>query len=377
MFPLPTYLAILATAAAAALDTCTTGLSCSVTNADTCCVESPGGVLLLTQFWDYDPTTGPEDAFTLHGLWPDNCDGTYDSFCNKDIEVSSVQLIISSFDSSLLKDMQTYWPDYEGDNDSFWVHEFNKHGTCVSTINPSCYSDFTQNENVHDFFKVAMNLYKKLPTYEYLAAEGIVPSETATYTSAQIDAALKKHFGKEVYFKCDDNKVLNEIWYFHNIRGPLTGEDFVAIDRLQDSSCPSTGIKFTPKGKNPVNTATATATTATATATTGSGSSPTSGSKGYLKIDDGCAISSGKYYTSGTCATYTVTGSQLKSSKGICGVQDDVFTCGNGASTFSFSNGNLGYNGKYKWCVKGSGDQKDIYLSDGSCQEYDFSFSTV
>lgn len=375
MFSLPTYLAILTSVAAAALDSCSTGLSCSATNVDTCCVESPGGVLLLTQFWDYNPTTGPDDAFTLHGLWPDNCDGTYDSFCNKDIEVTSVELIISSFDSSLLQEMENYWPDYQGDDDSFWVHEFNKHGTCVSTINPSCYSNFKENQNVYDFFKVAMDLYKTLPTFEFLKAEGIVPSTSATYTSDQIDAALKKHFGKEVYFKCDENNVLNEIWYFHHIKGPLTGENFVAIDRLQDSSCPSSGIKFTPKGTNPV-TKTST-NTADATSTTNPGSNPTAGSKGYLKIDQGCAISTGKYFTSGTCATYTIDGSQVKSSKGVCGIQNDIFTCGNGASSFSFTDGNLEYNGQNKWCIKGSSDQKDIYLSDGNCEEYTFEFTAI
>lgn len=44
---------------------------------DSCCVETFGGLLLLTQFWDI--YTGyesegqllPENSFTIHGLWPD------------------------------------------------------------------------------------------------------------------------------------------------------------------------------------------------------------------------------------------------------------------------------------------------------------------
>ena len=46
-------------------------LSCHNSSAveDLCCFNSPGGLLLQTQFWDYDPATGPSDSWTVHGLW--------------------------------------------------------------------------------------------------------------------------------------------------------------------------------------------------------------------------------------------------------------------------------------------------------------------
>jgi hypothetical protein len=37
--------------------------------ADTCCFNSPGGQLLLTQFWDSNPPLGPTNSWTIHGLW--------------------------------------------------------------------------------------------------------------------------------------------------------------------------------------------------------------------------------------------------------------------------------------------------------------------
>lgn len=46
-------------------------LSCHNTTSyeDTCCLSAPGGQILLTQFWDTAPSTGPADSWTIHGLW--------------------------------------------------------------------------------------------------------------------------------------------------------------------------------------------------------------------------------------------------------------------------------------------------------------------
>jgi hypothetical protein len=45
-------------------------LSChNISVADTCCLNYPGGQLLQTQFWDTSPAVGPQDSWTIHGLW--------------------------------------------------------------------------------------------------------------------------------------------------------------------------------------------------------------------------------------------------------------------------------------------------------------------
>lgn len=46
-------------------------LSCHNTSSvqDLCCFNSPGGSLLQTQFWDTNPVTGPDNSWTIHGLW--------------------------------------------------------------------------------------------------------------------------------------------------------------------------------------------------------------------------------------------------------------------------------------------------------------------
>jgi hypothetical protein len=51
-------------------------LSCSVLanplRADSCCVETFGGLVLSTQFWNtWADKAIPQNTWTLHGLWPD------------------------------------------------------------------------------------------------------------------------------------------------------------------------------------------------------------------------------------------------------------------------------------------------------------------
>jgi hypothetical protein len=62
--------------------------------------------------------------------------------------------------------MDEYWVDMNGDNEDFWSHEWNKHGTCINTIEPSCYSDYKAQEEVGDYFQKTVELFKTLDTYK-------------------------------------------------------------------------------------------------------------------------------------------------------------------------------------------------------------------
>jgi ribonuclease T2 len=294
-----------------------------------CCFEYPGGVVLQTQFWDYNPAIGPDDAWTVHGLWPDNCDGSFEQFCDPSLEINDISSIIEAHNPELLKEMQVYWKDYKGHDEYLWKHEYNKHGTCYSTLKPSCYGESKEHKHVFDFFNVTMNLYRQLPTYEWLAEAGILPSYTKIYTREEILSVLKEKSGAEPYIRCDYENAFQEVWYFHHLHGSLVGENFTPIDTLTNSRCRASGIKYMPKGSSIT-------TTLFPTHTTDNGPNPT-GSKdvGFLTLSGqpGCLIKSGKWYVSGTCATYKLTqlstGSYtLKSNAGQCTLSDNVFHCG-------------------------------------------------
>jgi len=118
--------------------------------------------------------------------------------------------------TELLSFMQTYWKDYQGNDETFWEHEWNKHGTCISTFDSSCYANYQAGQDIVDFFQKTVDLYKTLNTYEILAAAGITPSEDQTYNLADIQAAITKAHGKPATVNCKNGE-FNEIWYQFNV----------------------------------------------------------------------------------------------------------------------------------------------------------------
>ena len=269
--------------------------------------------------------------------------------------------------------MNTYWKDYKGEDESFWEHEWGKHGTCISTLEPNCYTNHKATEEVVDFFQKAVDLFKTLPSYEWLAAAGIVPSTTATYTTAAIQAAIQaKRPGVSVTLGCSSG-ALNEIWYHFGVRGSVQTGTFVPTNPDgTKSTCPSTGIKYRPKsggGSTPTGTKPS---TPSSTSTPGT---PFSG-KGHLNVNvgsskTGCIISAGTWYTTGTCATFTATTSEsgftLASSKGKCGVVSGALVCGSSvstATTFTAVDGKLAAGGNAAWSADKSASgstQQTVY----------------
>lgn len=308
-------------------------ISCRNTSAveNLCCFNAPGGQLLQTQFWDTNPPTGPNNSWTLHGLWPDHCDGSFDQFCDDTRSYNNVTDILRSFDATdLLTTMETYWKDYKGHDSSLWSHEWSKHGTCVSTLDTSCYANYQPQEEVRDYFNAAVTIYKLLPSYEWLAAANIVPSTTKRYTKSQIMEVLEYNHGKPVTLGCKGG-ALDEIWYHFSVRGSVQTGEFIPTDPDgTKDTCPSTGIKYlpkTPSRPSPTHTTAAPRPTSTGPPFTGRGTLTVS-TRGSKK---GCIISGGTWYVSGTCATFYATevdgGFTLASSRGNCAITKGRLLC--------------------------------------------------
>ncbi|ORX73003.1 ribonuclease T2 [Linderina pennispora] len=207
---------------------------------DSCCVPT-NGLLVLVQQW-YNGL-GPADQYTLHGLWPDTCTGglTPSSGCDASRVYSNVGTIIQNYNPTLYNQMSMYWPSYTGDNNSFWSHEWSKHGTCVTTLDPSCYTSYTQYQDVNDYFAQVLGLRSKYDYYTALKNRGIVPTTGKTFTAAAFKAAIKAELGIDVVLKCSSG-TLSEIWTWFNVQNKST---YVPTSTWVSDTC--TTFTYPPK----------------------------------------------------------------------------------------------------------------------------------
>ena len=273
--------------------------SCQATSqipsGDKCCYQSPNGIVMQTQFWDYSQiyvntvvdqtletltapnTTTPtntrkdftglgsaDQLFTIHGLWNDLCNGKYNQFCNDGLNVQASDLkdiITQQFDdTALYNKMQQVWINgansnvadgsisQEQSNINLWEHEYNKHGTCMSTLQPDCYKgSYQQYETAYDFYRKVVEVWDTLPTYDFLANAGITPSAEHKYKLSDVQAALSAaHNGTTVYVGCADHDAISEIWYYHVVKGNILTGIYKPIDSLTKSTCPDT-VRYLPK----------------------------------------------------------------------------------------------------------------------------------
>lgn len=235
---------------------------------DSCCAETYGGLVLSTQFWD--TYTGlekegqllPRNTWTLHGLWPDFCNGSYTQYCDLSRQFDpvpspntttgkkdgtpvpaytgpSIGTFLAPFGKfDLLAYMNKFWISQGSPNGDLWGHEFSKHATCFSSFDLPCYGpQYRKNEDVIDYFETAVQYYENLPTYGWLSAKNIRPSNTTAYSLSDMQAALSSGFGAVPYIGCSgprynattagagssDNgaTVLTEVWYYYHVYGKV------------------------------------------------------------------------------------------------------------------------------------------------------------
>ncbi|EJD37105.1 ribonuclease T2 [Auricularia subglabra TFB-10046 SS5] len=364
---------------------CSTTGSASCSNssaAGTCCLEAPGGLLLQTQFWDANPSTGPTDSWTVHGLWPDNCDGTFESNCDSSRAYTNLASLLSAQGaSSTVSFMQTFWKDINGDDESFWEHEWSKHGTCLSTLKTSCLpSGSPRGAEAVAYFQTVVKLFQTVPTYDFLSSQGITPSSSKTFTLSQITSALKSASGFTPTVNCDGPN-LNEVWWYFHVKGSVIDGSFVPINApsFASNDCPSSGIKYLPKSGGGSGGGGGGGTTPPASGVPASFTVQALRSSGSTT---GGLLSGGTWSTQ-TLATYKTaasgSGFTLTTSKGPCAVSSSTLTCasGNSASVFTaVSSGGktlLAFNGSTTFssdAVPSGTTQQKVFVGSGHSQTY-------
>lgn len=111
-----------------------------------CDKQTYPGCLAPESYW--------ETNFTIHGLWPQYMDNGYPDFCTTEPFDNSIPQQIGE------DTMIQYWPDVKyspssSSYNSFWEHEWTRHGTC---------SGLTQLQ----YFNTALQLTNRIPTPQSL-----------------------------------------------------------------------------------------------------------------------------------------------------------------------------------------------------------------
>ncbi|OMJ09769.1 Ribonuclease Rh [Smittium culicis] len=193
--------------------------SCSISGSDSTCCVSYYGTITMAHQWS--TLKGKSKQFTIHGMWPNRCDWSYlEQGCDLSRNYTGAGEIVKQRNVDLFNTLNRDWPSYDGDNSSFWDHEWNKHGTCYDPAAPKCLTNYKQYDDLLMYFEQTHALYKKYDMYELLAKENIVPG--FNYTRSSMEAALFKQAGLISKVRCDKAGNLSEIWSYFNIAGQNT-----------------------------------------------------------------------------------------------------------------------------------------------------------
>ncbi|KAF9460114.1 ribonuclease T2, partial [Collybia nuda] len=233
---------------------------------NSCCSPTPGGLVLQTQFWN--TYTGlekegqklPKGSWTIHGLWPDNCDGSFEQYCDLSRQYDpapspsilpdgtivlpyigpSVDMFVKKFGrEDILEYMNKFWINQGAPNADLWAHEFSKHATCTSTFNTACYgSSYKKHQDLVNYFESTIRAFHQFPTYDILAAFGILPSNKTGYQLNKLQNAMKSQTGAVPFLGCRlGGTVLSEVWYFNHVFGTEQYGTYKPLDSTTISTC--------------------------------------------------------------------------------------------------------------------------------------------
>jgi len=177
------------------------------------CYENPTWVQCA------DPQKFWETNFVIHGLWPQYSTGGYPSDCTDEPFDEEVIVDIG------MDDMNQYWPNVKSntsdpDYDSFWEHEWTKHGTC---------SPLSQ----ENYFNTTLNLGKTFGT------PSIITDNVGNMVSSD---SIRSTFGGPtmVSLQCENGNYLAgafTCWSMSSIDGSPNKQIACATDVQGEDNC--------------------------------------------------------------------------------------------------------------------------------------------
>ncbi|KAI7747459.1 hypothetical protein M8C21_031859 [Ambrosia artemisiifolia] len=188
----------------------------------------PGSYCDTKQGCCYPSTGKPESDFGIHGLWPEYNDGSYPSNCDPDSPFDASEI------SDLMSQMKSDWPTLacpSNDGQTFWAHEWNKHGTCSE-------SELDQ----HGYFSSSLNLKAQINLLKILEDAGIHPNGSE-YNLSSIIGAIQEATGYTPGIECNKDSSGNSQLYEIYLCVDKSGSNIIECPILPKGKC-GTSIEF-------------------------------------------------------------------------------------------------------------------------------------
>ncbi|XP_044753821.1 ribonuclease Oy-like [Coccinella septempunctata] len=129
------------------------------------------------------------NSWLIHGLWPTKSGTNGPNNCDSAIHFDPDQL------QPILNDLNEYWTNIEGNTkvNSFWSHEWDKHGTCASSL--------PQLNSVYNYFHKGLELHSQYNMLSILKDSNISPNMN-NYTIDDFYSAIFKKLNVTPQVQC-------------------------------------------------------------------------------------------------------------------------------------------------------------------------------
>ncbi|KAF7287298.1 ribonuclease X25 isoform X2 [Rhynchophorus ferrugineus] len=136
-------------------------------------------------------------TWTVHGIWPTKSGTRGPISCNSAIHFDPNQL------TPMLDDLKEHWTNVEANTkqNSFWEHEWKKHGTCASIL--------PQFDSVTNYFSRGLKFNKDYNLSTILESNGVVPNNNG-YNLQDVYNTIMNSTGKEPSIQCVTDKNTKE-----------------------------------------------------------------------------------------------------------------------------------------------------------------------
>lgn len=94
---------------------------------------------------------------------PTQCNGRHISDCGTSNEWHNVQKLLSEEDHRRIRSV---WRPTQGTYNDFWNYQWQKHGTCISTLAPTCPNQTDVKASIVHYMTRTMELFSQFDTYQ-------------------------------------------------------------------------------------------------------------------------------------------------------------------------------------------------------------------